>query len=277
MNGFKILVVDDLVSNLQIMVLYIKKANPSYTIYQSKSSINALEIAKKTQPDLVITDWDMPEMNGIELIRALKKEETTCNIPVIMATGVMLTSDDLKLALEAGAVDYIRKPIEPVELTARIHSALMIASYHKRNIEMKNKELAENALFLVKSNEFNLDISKKLQEFADVVNLHREEKELLDVIINEMAVKAKSDSHQRFHLAFQSVYPHFNKNLLNHFPELTAAEIKLCSFVRMGLSIKDIASVLYQNPDSIKVARSRLRKKLNLDTGQNLEAFLTAY
>ncbi|MBI9064744.1 MAG: response regulator [Marinilabiliaceae bacterium] len=146
---YKILVVDDMIESLQVIVNFIQRSNPEYTIYQSNSSVAALKIASKTLPDVIITDWDMPVMDGIELIRKLKQENRTKDIPIIMATGVMLTSDNLKLALEAGAFDYIRKPIDPIELTARIHSAITIIQVHRKNLEKKNRELAENALYLV--------------------------------------------------------------------------------------------------------------------------------
>jgi len=274
---YKILVVDDMIESLQVIVNFIQRSNPEYTIYQSNSSVEALKIASKTCPDLIITDWDMPVMDGIELIRKLKNDDRTKDIPIIMATGVMLTSDNLKLALEAGAFDYIRKPIDPIELTARIHSAIAIIQMHRKNLEKKNRELAENALYLVKNNKFIVDIKKKLEDFSDFVNLQDMEKGLLQRIQEDMDVKIKADSWERFDLAFQAVHPHFQTNLLDKHPELTPNDLKLCTFIRMGMSSKDIASVLYLSPDSIKVARSRLRKKLALTTDQNLEGFLLLY
>lgn len=274
---YKILVVDDSIESLQVIVNFIQRSNPDYTIYQSKSSIEAVKIAQKTLPDLIITDWDMPEMDGIELISVLKADEKTKDIPIIMATGVMITSDNLKLALEAGAFDYIRKPVDPIELTARIHSAITIRQYHQENLQKKNRELAENALYLVKNNEFILEIKKKLDDFSDYVHLKDEAKVILAHIKEDIDEKIKSDSWERFNLAFQAVHPHFYSNLLSGFQSLTPNDLKLCAFIRMGMSSKNIASVLYISPDSIKVARSRLRKKMKLDQSQNLESFLAAF
>jgi len=274
---YKILVVDDMIESLQVIVNFIQRSNPEYTIFQSNSSVEALKIASKTLPDLIITDWDMPVMDGIELIRKLKKNDQTKDIPIIMATGVMLTSDSLKRALEAGAFDYIRKPIDPIELTARIHSAITIIQYHRENLEKKNRELAENALYLIKNNEFIIDIKKKLVDFSDFIKLDKTEQLILNGIQEDIDLKVKTDSWERFDLAFQAVHPHFQSNLLENHPELTPNDLKLCAFIRMGMSSKDIASVLYITPDSIKVARSRLRKKLALTTDQNLEGFLLLY
>lgn len=274
MNGYKILIVDDLIESLKVIVLHLQRSNPEYTLYQSNSSTKAIEIAKKMLPDLIITDWDMPEINGIEFMKTLKSLELTKDIPFVVASGVMITSENLKIALEAGAVDFLRKPIDPIELQARINSALLISKYHKESIAQKNHELMEITLNLTKNNEFNIDIKNMLQHTLD------NEKGLLEIktdvgkIIDLLDDKIRTSGWEQFNIAFHNVKPNFNKNLLSKFSDLTPSEIKLCGLISLGMSIKDISSLLNQNPDSIKVSRSRLRKKLNLDTEQNLESFL---
>ncbi len=275
--SYKILIVDDRVESLKVLVAYIQESFPRCTIYQTISGNEAIKIVNKTSPDLIITDWDMAEMSGIEFIRELKNRAATKDIPVIMATGVMLTSENLKIALEAGAFDYLRKPIDPVELVARVNSALLISLYHNQSIELKNQELAENALYLVKNNEFNISITDKLSKFVDFAELKGSEKVILNSIIQEIDNHTRTNSWQRFNVAFQSVYPNFNRTLLDRYPDLSAAELKLCTFIRMGMNIKDVASLLSLNPASVKVARSRLRKKLDLDTTENLDTFLATF
>ncbi len=82
----------------------------------------------------------MPVMDGIELIKHLKSVETTNDIPIIMCTGVMTKTENLKTALDAGAVDYIRKPVEKLELTARVHSMLKLSDSMKK-IKEQNIDL----------------------------------------------------------------------------------------------------------------------------------------
>lgn len=273
----KILIVDDWIDNIQSIVSYFEKAQSGYLLYQATSAKIALRIANQILPDLVITDWDMPEMNGIELVKLLRQEKQTKDIPIIIQTGVMLTSEDLRTAFDAGAIDYIRKPVDPVELIARTRSVLMIANYHKQILDLKNKELAESALYLIKNNEFNIQIIEKLQKFIHDDKIEENKlNSLITEIINEIDSKVKEDSWQRFNISFQSVYSDFYKTLFEKFPNLTSAEIKLCSFLKLGMNTKDISSVLHLSPESIKVSRSRLRKKLGLDTEQNLQIFLSS-
>jgi len=137
MNQASILIVDDELHYLETIVYFIEQSNEPYTVYQAFDSVSALRIAIKTIPDLIITDWAMPPGDsGIELIKQLKANPTTQHIPVIMCTGIMTTSENLKTALDSGAVDFIRKPIDEVELLARIRSMLLLSSSYARERQL---------------------------------------------------------------------------------------------------------------------------------------------
>jgi len=277
MKSKKILIVDDITQNLQIIFSIFEINMPEYIIYQANNADNAFYLARKILPDLIITDWDMPDKNGIDLLKDLKHEKITKDIPVIMATGVMLNSEHLRIALEAGAIDYIRKPINEVELISRTRSVLLLSEYNKKNIELKNNELIENALYLVKNKEFNIIISKKLQNLCKLLSSADNELiSLINEIVTDIDEKIKDDSWLRFEVSFNEVNKDFNKILFEKYPTLTSSEIKICAFLKLGLNSKNIASILKVNPESIKVSRYRLRKKLNLEADQNLQMFLAS-
>ncbi|HAN00711.1 MAG TPA: hypothetical protein DCQ26_19125 [Marinilabiliales bacterium] len=278
MDKYKVFIVDDQVENLKTMVDIFEQYRPEYEIFQTNNPENVIHIAQRIKPDLIVTDWDMPNLNGIEVIQNLKKKKETMEIPVIMATGIHITSNDLQVALEVGAVDFVRKPIDPIELVARTHSALLISKYHKETLALKDHELTESSLHLIKSNKFNIDITKKLHELKVLIQQKPEVSEnLLKTIISDLNSRIQEDSWHRFNLSFTNVHKDFTKNLVDQFPDLTGMELKLCAFIRLGMNNKDIAALLNQNPDSIKVSRSRLRKKLGLDQSQNLESFLNSF
>lgn len=123
----KILIIDDQISFINYMVDVLEKAYPNFDIFQSIRPENALEIAQKEQPNLIILDWAMPGMTGIELIRQFKSEPDLKDIPIIMCTGVMTQSAHLEEAFKAGAVDFIRKPIDELELIARVNSIMQLS------------------------------------------------------------------------------------------------------------------------------------------------------
>ena len=277
MVNYKILIVDDIVENIQTIARFLEVSHPEYRLYQATGGDAAFELTKKISFDLIITDWDMPKMSGIDLIRILKSDNKTTHIPVIIVTGVMLSSNDLDMALSAGAYDYIRKPIDPLELSARTHSALMFSCCHLNEIEKKNLELIEKTLILIKNNEFNIELVKKLNRLIEIFDHYHEAKTLIHSIIDELEQKVKQDSWQHFELAFQNVHSGFSKNLVSQFPNLTSGELKHCILLKLGLNIKDMASLLYQSPDSVKVTRSRLRKKLQIDNDINFHNFLAAF
>jgi len=278
MERHKVFIIDDDIDNLKTFISIFEQYCPQYDIFQTNNPKNAVEIASKVHPNLIVTDWDMPHLTGIDVIKQLKTKKETKDIPVIMATGVHITSTDLQLALQAGAIDFIRKPIDPIELVARTHSALMVFEFQKQVVEAKDQELTESSLYLVKSNKFNVDITKKLRELSTMIDPKNTKiLNTLNQAIKEFNNRIKEDGWYRFNLSFDKVHKGFNKNLLKIYPELTAGELKLCAFIRLGMNNKDIASVLNQSPDSVKVSRSRLRKKLCIEQSQNLEAFIASF
>ncbi len=273
----EILLIDDSYESIRLMEYFVKAINFNYNLLSASSGKLAFEILDKVSPNLILLDWQMPEMSGLEVLKKLKANSETKKIPVIIVTGVMTGSSNLFEAFENGAEDFIRKPIDSLEFTARIQSVLKMQEYHNQIILNKNKELAENTLLLIRNNKFNIAVTKQLQKLRrKIIEADEEVNEIFRQIIIEIDEKIKQDSWQRFELSFKSTNADFKKKLLEKFPKLTISELKLCIFLKIGMNTKDIAAVMYQNYGSIKVARSRLRKKLQLASDQNLQLFLSS-
>jgi DNA-binding response OmpR family regulator len=279
MNGngkirkYKLLIADDESAIIESITNVLEKFN--YEILAAPNGQKAYNIAVKVLPDLIITDWEMPILNGVEFIRKLKNNESTKGIPIIMITGVMNTLDNLKIAFDAGATDFIDKPIVPVELVARTRSMLMLADYYKEAIKQKDWELTLQAKNMLTNTEFNTKLLSKL-EILTKSHLEDNEsaKKILNDIKSELNLKIKTQAWEDFETHFKSVHPLFMENLINNFPKLSSGEIKLCALLRLNLNSKEIASILFQNPQSIDIARYRLRKKMDLNRDENLNSFL---
>ncbi len=125
-SGSTILLVDDSPASSMFISLILKK-NSDYRTVRIWEGTACLKKAKEVKPDLILLDIQMPVMNGIEVCKVLKKDEQTRDIPVIFVTA---STDDetLKEAFESGGTDYVRKPVNKIELLARVKSVL----YHKR-------------------------------------------------------------------------------------------------------------------------------------------------
>ena len=131
-----ILIVDDV--NLNIMALT-HILSPDYTVNAVNSGKNAIIAAERYQPDLILLDILMPEMDGYDVIAELKRTEKTRNIPVIFITGLSDPGDEEK-GLSLGAVDYISKPFSPSIVKLRVHSQIQIINQMRLIIEKETFE-----------------------------------------------------------------------------------------------------------------------------------------
>jgi two-component system cell cycle response regulator len=117
----RILIVDDVATNR--IVMKVKLAAACYEVEQARNGAEALQMARECKPDLVLLDIMMPDMSGVEVCRALKADSKTASIPVVLITA--LSDHDAKMeGLEAGADDFLIKPVEEVTLLARVRSLL---------------------------------------------------------------------------------------------------------------------------------------------------------
>jgi len=159
-----ILIIDDEPDIIKTIIDCFNEISNEYLFYRTIDSVEGFELAKSKLPDLIITDWVMPKISGIELIKLLKVNSITKNIPIIMITGIKKSSEDLKYSFENGAIDFIRKPIDKLELIARVNSMLLLTDYYNQIINIKNRELTHTSMIIVQFSEFNLEIRKRIHE-----------------------------------------------------------------------------------------------------------------
>jgi PAS domain S-box-containing protein len=400
MSNSKLLLVDDEPLNLRLYDKMLKDFN--FQVITAANGQECLEKVNEHFPDLILMDWNMPVMDGIQTLEILKKDEVTKDIPVLMITGVMTSSEDLAFAMSVGAIDFLKKPFDKLELSARVRNILLLSETLKtlknqnRSLENKNlfitsliesiphpviytslegillmcnkffPELLEtnksdligksvyryflsdevgfhvqkdveliqskvdlsyekkgfpgNRIFIISKNvvldnqdntigiiTVFTDISALKKANEDIVNtkkielisstlklMHLDEmnssliNDLIKVtphatkegqeLIRQMGNKFKMNMSEQiwkdFETRFENTFDSFYQVLLEKYPNLTPNERKLCALIRSGLSSKDIAVLTFQNPQSVDVARYRLRKKFNLINDENLIDFL---
>lgn len=135
----RILVVDD--DPLSLDLLEQELTGSGYAVQKATSGEEALRVVESTQPDVILLDYVMPGMDGIEVVRRLRQDERYKGIPVILVTGRGTTEDKTR-GLDAGADDYVVKPFDRVELLARVRSMLRIKELHDA-LESSNRTLQE--------------------------------------------------------------------------------------------------------------------------------------
>jgi DNA-binding response OmpR family regulator len=94
-----------------------------FTVVLAHDGVEGVEAARSQRPDVLISDIMMPNMSGIELVQALKSDEATSSIPIILLSAKAQTGD-LKSGMDAGADDYVTKPFEPLDLVDRVNALL---------------------------------------------------------------------------------------------------------------------------------------------------------
>ena len=115
-----ILIVDDEKSNILILTHYLRD---EYNVYVTRDGRDALELAAKHKPEIILLDIIMPEMDGYEVIEELKKSEETKDIPVIFISG-LVSPEAVKKGFSMGAADYIPKPFEAAFIREKIRKVL---------------------------------------------------------------------------------------------------------------------------------------------------------
>jgi putative two-component system response regulator len=131
-----ILVADDEDRNIRLIEAMLLPMG--YDIAIAQSGRQALEKVKELFPDVILLDIMMPGMDGYEVARRIKKDQYTCIIPIVMVTNLGDVKDRV-MALEAGADDFLSKPVDKLELMARVGSLVKVKAYndHLRNYQEK--------------------------------------------------------------------------------------------------------------------------------------------
>lgn len=146
-----ILIVDDEEKNLKLLGMILQSHN--YAFETAKNGLEALEKVKEYSPDLIFLDITMPEMDGYEACRRLKENTETQHIPVVMVTA--LTDRDSRIAgLQAGADDFLPKPIDSSELMLRARNLLRVKEFEdflKQHNQILEKQVQERTAQLVES------------------------------------------------------------------------------------------------------------------------------
>lgn len=143
----------------------------------------------------------------------------------------------------------------------------------KRELEFKNKELTTNIMYLLKKNEFNSEISSRLMELKK--QMKKTDQDIIQKIIVDIKNAQDDDIWKEFEVRFSQVYNEFYERLNIKYPDLTLNEKRICAFLRLNMTTKEICALTRQSYNSLNVARARLRKKLNIQNEDiNLVTFL---
>lgn len=294
----QILIIDDEPDSIAILEILLNKIG--YRIYSTTNPCNVLETLSNLHVELIILDWQMPEMDGMDVLKQIRSHTKFDNIPIIITTGVYIDSFDLKVAFDFGATDYLRKPINEIEFGARINNSFRLLECLKKNIDMtleiKNKELEQVE---AKAKLLQNELEKKEREMmAIAINIIQNKKfisylksdlldskikfdflqqKLMKQIFNKYDNMANSLNWELFEKIFIELNSNFFSNMATLHPSLTWGELRLCALFKIGFSLKEVSALNYSNYAAVRKAVYRIRKKIGINEKVDINLFLQKY
>lgn len=179
-DKIKILVVDDNQDNHIILNALIKEAFPNAIVFNAYNGEKGIEIATIEDPDVILLDIVMPNMDGFDVCFKLKSDKKLCDIPIVFVTALKDDKDSRIRALECGAEAFLAKPIDEIELTAQIRAMLKIKT---ANIKKRDEKVI---------------LAKQVEKKVHEINLaHTATLNLLEDLKNENDARKKSENELR--------------------------------------------------------------------------------
>jgi len=254
----KILLVDDTEANLSLLTSFLDREG--YGIITAPNGKEALQKAKDKNPDLIMLDIMMPEMNGYEVCKKLKADEITHRIPVIFWSSLTDIYNKLK-AFQVGGVDYITKPFDKDEVLARIALHIRLKQFQEEK-EERIKVLRERELELTKLNRqkdelmriVSHDIKNPLTGIIGVVNVLLESDDIKQEEARQMLQMIESSSNELLDLVMEIL----DKNMLRR--EDQKLELKEVDLVEV---LDEVISI---NAPNAKLKRIGLYLKSNIES-----------
>ena len=271
MERYTILIVDDDPDQLKLLTGNLIGNNHDYQLLIATNGKSGYDIAVRNNPDLILMDWEMPVVNGIEAIRMIKADERTKSTPIIMITGTQGETEKLKEAMEAGAIDFINKPYNAVELMARIMTQINNLEIHRRSLaqqeligrqekeilskektileqelEIQTRQLTMNALNMVRQSELLQSVITGLQKVIPYTSA--EGRSIMNSIIFELRDTNNEHLWHEFELSFEKVHSGFYNKLTSAIPDISTREKRLCAFMRMNMTTKEMSAITFQTP-----------------------------
>jgi PAS domain S-box-containing protein len=240
------------------------------------------ELLKINYYDLLPQNWIGPTLANLEeSIKAGVSNYTTekehfkkdgSSIPVLVSVWVMYNEKNIPFQLGAFVKD-----LTVVKKAEKLEKELLQKEKEQleKDLAAKNRELNTRITQLIETNEL---VSGVISKLKDIVKIDEEDKNRqIKFVIHDLLNHSNEDLWLQFEITFGQTHPSFYDNLYKQFPTLTPNERKLCAFLKMNLSTKDISSITHQTIRSLEIARFRLRKKMGLLRSVNLPKYLSNY
>jgi len=287
-----VLVIDDDPDFRREIVLCLSEHD--YDVRQADSGQEGLRLFQDAAPDLVLLDIRMPGLSGVKVLEKLRR--LSAETPVIMVTASE-DFQDVVAALKLGASDYLTKPVQDTEILLHairraLQTSRLARLYRELQdnlhgmVQQRTAELRETNQALQEANQALAAKNTALREVLDSIESQkREAAEAIGRQIDEVVLPMLHAQMEHFRpverqrlgeveQALREVASPYLDRLLRSLAALSPSERRLCQMIRRGLSNKEIAALANLSPQTVKVHRRNIRRKLGLT---NTDADLGTY
>ncbi|MCD0466051.1 tetratricopeptide repeat protein [Flavobacterium sp. ENC] len=243
----------------------------AYNYHVAYKSLSDSLFNKENQKKITRAEmqYKFDKENQTAKIAQSQKELVYSIIAIVLILGIIIAIIMYRLQETKAKIQQLAK--ESAELSNKELS--LRENTLKRELEFKNKELTTNIMYLLKKNEFNTEISNRLVDLKK--QMKKNDQEVIQKIIIDIKSAQDDDIWKEFEVRFSQVYNEFYERLNTKYPDLTLNEKRICAFLRLNMTTKEICALTRQSYNSLNVARARLRKKLNIQNEDiNLVTFL---
>ncbi len=260
-------------NNLELSVIYEKKAEFSkaleyYKVYEEvgDSILNESSIKRLTQLEMQFEfDKELKQRELEDTIKEADQQRKEFLYLLVIGLGIFIAI--------IGFLLYANQRNKTSKIELKRKNLKLEHDKLQQELDHRNKELATNVMYLLSKNEFITTTAEKLTKAK--MGFKKENQKIIQDVIRDLLMNSSKDVWKEFEVRFQQVHSEFYDNLNNSFPDLTPNEKKICAFLRLNMSTKDIAAITYQSVRSINMARFRLRKKIELESDENLVSYLS--
>ena len=230
----RILVVDDLAPNIHL--LKVKLQAEYYDVLTAQSAHQALDIAQKERLDLILMDAMMPGMDGFEACSRLKNNPDTWHVPIVMVTALEETKDRIR-GLEAGADDFITKPIDDFNMMARVKSLLRLKMVTDQLLSHTGQSVASSRILLQ-------NIEQQKGRILLVDDHPRNAEKIADTLREKHHVVLESDPVAALRLARSNIDMAIVSLLSENFDGL-----RICASLKFDKESRDIPILVVGDPE----------------------------